>query len=84
MTGRTSVSYPENSASTVATYTATDPENGQITWSPAGEDGNDFFINSTDNATGELTFRSPPDYEAPADADGNNIYDGNGASLRWS
>ena len=74
ISGRPSVSYPENSTSTVATYTATDPEKGQITWSLAGDDSNDFFINSTDNATGELTFRSPPDYEAPADADENNIY----------
>ena len=82
--GRSSVSYPENSASTVATYTAADPEKGQITWSLAGDDSNDFFINSTDNATGELTFRSPPDYEAPADADGNNIYMVTVQALRWS
>ena len=68
--GETSVSYPENDAGTVATYSATDPEDDQITWKVLGTDGTHFHINSA----GELTFDSSPDFEGRADADQNNEY----------
>ena len=69
-------SVPENQAqdTALARYTATDPEDNAATitlWSTSGRDGGDFVINEQ----GELRFRSAPDYERPADSDGNNIYE---------
>ena len=53
--------YAENGTDPVATYTATNPENGEIAWSLSGDDSENFSINS-----GILAFNAPPDYEAPA------------------
>ena len=66
-----SIDYAENRSDRIATYTATDPEQDAITWSLSGDDSGDFFI----SGTGELTFKTPPDHEAPADADTNNRYE---------
>ena len=66
-----SIDYAENRSDRIATYTATDPEQDAITWSLSGADSEDFFI----SGTGELTFNTPPDHEAPADADTNNRYE---------
>ena len=65
----TSVSYPENSTATVATYAAVEPSWSAITWSTAGDDGDLFSIEA-----GALNFRSSPDYESPADFDEDNSY----------
>ena len=62
--------YAEDRTDTVATYTATDPENDTITWSLLGDDSGDFTISNT----GELTFNTPPDRENPADKDIDNVY----------
>ena len=67
---------PENQAATqaLATYAATDPERPGVKitqWSTAGRDGGDFVI----NALGQLRFRNPPDFERPADADRDNVYE---------
>ena len=70
ITGDTSKSYPENSVRPVATYRATDPERGTITWSVSGTDDDDFAISET----GVLTFTNIPDFEMPADADQDNEY----------
>ena len=67
--GPTSVLYAENGAGNVATYTANDPENETITWSPAGVDASFFSITG-----GVLRFKLPPDFEAEADTDGDNDY----------
>ena len=67
--GPTSVLYAENGAGNVATYTANDPENETITWSPAGVDASFFSITG-----GILAFKLPPDFEAEADTDGDNDY----------
>ena len=64
------IDYVENDAATVATYTATDPDKGKITWAVSGEDSDDFSI----SRTGKLSFATPPDYENPSDADRNNVY----------
>ena len=71
ITGPTSVEYPENGTGTVATYSATDPEGNDITWSIAGTDAARFSINEN----GKLTFRSSPNYEAPNDANKDNVYE---------
>ena len=74
--GTATTSVPENHPDTqvLADYTATDPEDPTANifrWSTAGRDGGDFVINEL----GELRFRSSPDYERPADADKDNIYE---------
>ena len=68
VTGPSARTYVENGTTAVATYTAADPENDAIIWSLSGADSGDFSISDT----GVLTFTTPPDYEAPADAD--NVY----------
>ena len=70
VTGESSTNYAENGAGTVASYTAADPEESEITWSLSGDDAEDFSI----SIAGELTFSSSPDYEDPADADTDNEY----------
>ena len=60
VSGRAAVDYAENGTAAVATYSATDPENGAITWTLEGDDAADFEI----SAGGVLTFKSSPDYEA--------------------
>ena len=64
------VDYPENGTNVVAAYTATDPEGDSITWSLEGADKYRFEISSA----GALTFKSPPDHDAPADANSDNVY----------
>ena len=61
--------YAENGTGAVATFTATDPEGESITWTLAGTDIEAFSIEN-----GVLRFKSAPDFEAAADADGNNMY----------
>ena len=56
----------------VGTVVAGDPE-GATTYSIAG--GADAALFTIDATTGALSFVMAPDFEAPADADGNNIYD---------
>ncbi len=68
--GPGSVTYPENRTYSAATYAASDPDGDSISWSLFGADRDDFRISST----GVLTFRNTPDYENPADSNGNNKY----------
>ena len=71
VSGPTSVnSYTENGAADVGTYSADDPENATITWSLAGADSGQFDLSTS----GVLTFKAPPNYEAPTDTGGNNEY----------
>ena len=70
VSGSDVVDHPENGTNVVAAYTATDPEGGSITWSLEGADKDRFEISSA----GELTFKSPPDHDAPADANSDNVY----------
>ena len=70
VSGNAAVDYAENGAGMVATYTAADPENGDIAWSLSGDDADDFEI----SGAGMLTFMSPPDFESPTDANADNMY----------
>jgi len=62
----------ENSTA-VSTVSASDPDAGQtVTYSiGGGADASRFAIGS---ASGVLAFAAAPDFEAPADADANNVY----------
>jgi hypothetical protein len=71
-TSATSASVGENSTSAMV-VTAIDPEGAGITYAIAG--GADAALFSVDAATGALSFLSAPDYEGPADAGADNVYD---------
>ena len=66
------LTIPENSIA-VTTVTATDANADPLTYSIAGgADAARFSINAT---TGALRFVSAPNFEAPADAGANNVYE---------
>ena len=70
MSGLTTVSYAENDTAEVATYAVSDPEEGAVTLSPlSGADAAKFSIDD-----GVLTFNDSPNFEAPGDANTDNIY----------
>ena len=75
MIATTNLSAPENQT-TAGTVVATDQDvpADTFTWSltGGGADAGRFTINS---ATGALTFDTPPDLEAPGDANGDNVYE---------
>ncbi|NVK82999.1 MAG: putative Ig domain-containing protein, partial [Cytophagia bacterium] len=62
--------FTENSEGIVYTASATDV--GTITYSLA--EANDEELFTINGSTGELTFKSAPDFESPQDADLNNSY----------
>ena len=74
--GPEEIRYPENGTWPLATYSATasnpdrDIHGWMINVEPGGGDG-DFFDIDDD---GVLTFTQPPDYEDPADENGDNTY----------
>ncbi|MBV8688232.1 MAG: cadherin repeat domain-containing protein [Alphaproteobacteria bacterium] len=65
------VTVAEN-GNAVTTVAAADPEHAALSYSIAG--GADAALFSINASTGELSFISAPDYEAPADANGDNVY----------
>ena len=74
LTGMESIRVPEETdvTTTVATYTATDDEDGEdtgVVLTLSGADAGDFNITE-----GVLTFKQSPNYEDPADAGTNNVY----------
>ena len=58
----------------ISTYLATDPDTDDTdtnrAWSVSGPDAGDFDISTT----GDLSFKTNPNYEKPADADMDNAY----------
>jgi sugar lactone lactonase YvrE len=67
-----SKSVPENQTA-VTDVDATDPDSDPLTYSLAGGvDDSDFTINQT---SGVLSFANPPDFEAPGDANTDNVYE---------
>ncbi len=68
----TTASYSTNeNISALYSLNATDADAGaSLTYSLTGTDAADFTL----DANGTLSFASPPDYEAPADFDANNVY----------
>ena len=88
--GETSHEYAENKVDdrdppqadlTVYTFAAYDPEDQDVAFTLSGADMGDFATltaaaNAADDTwDGTLTFASAPDYENPADADEDNIYE---------
>ena len=72
ITGKDTIEHPENRASSVETYRASDPERaGTITWSLDGTDAALFDISSN----GVLTFKEKPNYEMAVDDGTDNMYE---------
>ena len=69
VSGQTSVDYDENDTAEVATYTASDPEGANITWSLLSDDAEKFSIDD-----GVLKFTDAPNFEEPGDANTDNVY----------
>ncbi len=66
------VSVPENTTA-VTTLTASDPDGDTLTYSILGGVDQAHFV--LDAASGLLSFVSAPDFEQPADADADNVYE---------
>jgi len=63
---------PENSAGTIYTAAGADPDGDPLQFILGGADA---LLFSLDPNTGELSFLARPDFEAPLDQGGDNIYD---------
>ena len=64
------VDFAEHGTGTVATYGVTDPERGTVVWEALEGTDRDAFTFSG----GVLRFKTPPDFEDPTDAGGDNEY----------
>ncbi|BAZ37481.1 putative outer membrane adhesin [Calothrix sp. NIES-4101] len=71
-TSGATASFAENNTGTVYTASATDPEKTTLVYSLAGTDGALFDINTN---TGAVIFKATPNFEAPTDSNGDNVYD---------
>jgi len=67
----TSYQLNENSSVIIENLAVSDAQSDTLTVSFNGDDGELF---NYDAATGILSFKSAPDYEAPQDSDKNNVY----------
>ena len=65
----TELEYAENGTSSVTTFTATDPEGGDIGWALSADDADLFSIDG-----GALSFNDSPDFESAADENVDNVY----------
>ena len=70
VSGAGRVLFAENATTDVAAFTAADAEGDAVTWSLGGVDAARLDI-----VGGTLGFRAPPDFEMPADAGADNVYD---------
>ena len=74
-TAKTVFAYRENGTAAVFTFSAADPEQSAVAWSAGGADGDDFTVTRDSRGRGVLLFADPPNFESPADADSDNVYE---------
>lgn len=72
ITSGSSASVAENALSTGYVAAASDPNGDAVSFSISG--GADAARFAIDPASGALSFIAPPDFEAPDDTDGDNVY----------
>lgn len=65
--------FEENATGAVLTVAAEDVDSETLTYSISG--GADAALFTIDSETGALTFVNSPDFETPADENGDNVYD---------
>ena len=73
--GKTEFAYRENATAAVATFSAADPEDAAVAWSLSGTDRDVFAVTVDSRGRGVLGFAAPPDFEDPADAGPDNVYE---------
>ena len=61
----------ENSSGSIYTAQATDPEGAALTYSASGADASLFTL---DDSSGDLTFKTEPNFEQPTDQGADNVY----------
>ena len=68
--------YTALTAVTENSYGATDPELNAVNWNLVGDDADAFEVRGHPTTLGNrrINFTTPPDYEMPADKDGDNVY----------
>ncbi|MFN9095273.1 MAG: FG-GAP-like repeat-containing protein, partial [Alphaproteobacteria bacterium] len=71
ITSGATASFAENGTGTAYQAVGSDPEGATTIWTLGGADAGRFNISST----GAVTFKAAPNFEAPTDAGGNNVYD---------
>ena len=76
------IKYAENRTDEVISYSAVDPDMGDtVTWTKSEAGGGDHDVDNNANddfnisQSGELTFKSQPDYETPKGGSNNNAND---------
>jgi len=71
ITSAATVMVGENAAGVFHTVTATDAQGNTVTFTLSGTDAARLQL----TAAGALSFVTPPDFEAPGDANGDNVYE---------
>ena len=74
-TAKTAFAYRENGTAAVYTFSAADPERAVVVWSAGGTDGGIFAVTRDSRGRGVLSFANIPDFESPADAGRDNVYE---------
>ena len=73
LTARPTIEVNEGTNGIIANFYSTDADNLQsLTYSLVGTDSDDFTI---DAATGKLSFKTPPNFTNPIDANSDNTYE---------
>ena len=73
LSGDASISYAEDRTDAVGTYTISGANEAMATWTREGDDASHFMLDGS-GASRMLKFSSSPNFEAPADANTDNIY----------
>ena len=74
ISGPVSSRYAEDRTDAVGTYTARGEDPANARWTLEGADAGDFTLSASTGMSTMLRFRSQPDYENAADANGDNVY----------
>ena len=72
--GSDRVSVPEDGMPTVGDYTAVGPGAASARWTLAGDDSGVFMVLPDSGMSTTLRFVNTPNFEAPTDANGDNVY----------
>ncbi|WP_419944990.1 cadherin domain-containing protein [Candidatus Poriferisodalis sp.] len=77
LTGAHEVTFSENGTGLIDRYAINDPDSSGVDFHLVGDDIDlfDFELDPVSRATYALSFIDIPDFESPADSDGDNVYE---------